>query len=475
MKTKSLFALLIILCLSLSLFACSDNNSNSGRKEKLSKTAMTINNTNINALEFQIYFHTVYNNFLNSTSGGSNYGLDSSKSLNEQSCGIAGYTNMTWAQYFSKSTESYCQELYGIVAEANAESYEMTQEEKDSLSKQTESFKESMKNDAKANNQCEEESIATLYGKDVTYEDIQKANTNMALYSSYINAKTVKSYTDEEINDYYQQNKNNIDTLTLRVAPIFYITDPSQNNPYGYENKETALEKANEFASRVTSEESYLQLLDEYMNDKVKEYYGSSDYTMSKNVDYSTFSNDPEGVSWAFDENRVKGDIKVIDNKSSYLVVFYISRDTKDYNYVDVRDILVKDLSDLGKKKAEDIYNEWRNGTQTEESFAKLAEKYSEDTGSNKNGGLYTNRGKGDFVEALDEWCFNPDRKPGDNEVIFGKYGYYIMYYSKSGSNARKTLVEKAIQNERYSSLVKSVIEKYPYTTYISVMLSVIS
>ena len=49
------------------------------------------------------------------------------------------------------------------------------------------------------------------------------------------------------------------------------------------------------------------------------------------------------------------------------------------------------------------------------------------------------------------------------------------MYYSKSGSNARKTLVEKAIQNERYSSLVKSVIEKYPYTTYISVMLSVIS
>ena len=95
MKTKSLFALLIILCLSLSLFACSDNNSNSGRKEKLSKTAMTINNTNINALEFQIYFHTVYNNFLNSTSGGSNYGLDSSKSLNEQSCGIAvSYTHL---------------------------------------------------------------------------------------------------------------------------------------------------------------------------------------------------------------------------------------------------------------------------------------------------------------------------------------------------------------------------------------------
>ena len=217
-----------------------------------------------------------------------------------------------------------------------------------------------------------------------------------------------------------------------------------------------------------------MSILDEYINESVSNYYGSNDYTLTKNITYSGFSAGQDGKDWAFDESRKTGDVEVFDNETSYLVVFYISRDTKDYNYVDVRNILVKGFTDESKKKAEDIYNEWLSGTATEESFAELAEKYSEDTGSNENGGLYSDITKGSFVTELDEWSFDQSRLPGDCEIILGKYGYYIMYFSKKGSNVRKTLVEKALQNKLYSEVLKSAIEKYPYTSYKSVMLSVI-
>lgn len=472
---KIVLSIVIICSFLFSFTACSDNgNKDVDRTEKLAETAMNINNININALEFQIYFYIIYNNFLTSTSGGSSSGLNSSVSLKEQTCAISGYTDMTWAQYFVNSTESYCQELYSIVSEAEAEGYEMSQAEKDSFAQQAETFRESVKSDAEANNQSEEKTLATLYGDDVTYEDIESINERIAYYSSYLTSKTVKDYSDEEIAAYYNENKNEIDTVTLRVAPIFYTTSITQNNPYGYPDKQTAYNQATEFASRITSEEVFLSILDEYINESVSNYYGSNDYTLTKNITYSGFSAGQDGKDWAFDESRKTGDVEVFDNETSYLVVFYISRDTKDYNYVDVRNILVKGFTDESKKKAEDIYNEWLSGTATEESFAELAEKYSEDTGSNENGGLYSDITKGSFVTELDEWSFDQSRLPGDCEIILGKYGYYIMYFSKKGSNVRKTLVEKALQNKLYSEVLKSAIEKYPYTSYKSVMLSVI-
>ena len=77
----------------------------------------------------------------------------------------------------------------------------------------------------------------------------------------------------------------------------------------------------------------------------------------------------------------------------------------QEYNTIDVRHILARvdsssldkksdtyeqDLADLKAQKkaeAEKIYQEWKDGDATEESFAALADKYSADS---PEGGLYT-------------------------------------------------------------------------------------
>lgn len=81
--------------------------------------------------------------------------------------------------------------------------------------------------------------------------------------------------------------------------------------------------------------------------------------------------------------------------------------------------------------KTEGIFNDWKAGEATEESFAKLANEKSEDGGSNTNGGLYTGITKDtSFVEPFLNWCMDETRKVGDTGIVKTEYGYHIMYFA---------------------------------------------
>ncbi len=95
---------------------------------------------------------------------------------------------------------------------------------------------------------------------------------------------------------------------------------------------------------------------------------------------------------------------------------------------VSVRHILLKakDKSESEKaqikKNMENILNQAQNGN----DFAKLARKYSEDTGSKKNGGLYKNFNRGDMVKSFEDFAFSVPI--GEISDIFETgFGYHIL------------------------------------------------
>ena len=105
------------------------------------------------------------------------------------------------------------------------------------------------------------------------------------------------------------------------------------------------------------------------------------------------------------------------------------------YNY-SVRHILVMPTdtaSDADWKTAEDkanqLYQQWRDGEATEESFAALAVEYSEDPGSAQYGGLYEDIAEGYMVDAFNDWCMDGRRVYGDTGIVKTEYGYHIMYF----------------------------------------------
>ena len=156
----------------------------------------------------------------------------------------------------------------------------------------------------------------------------------------------------------------------------------------------------------------------------------------------------------------------------------YVSQGvTKDGIYVDVRHILIlpegatvetiytetfsEEAWAASEKKAQEILDQWLAGEQTEEYFALLANDYSQDTGSNTMGGLYTEVYEGQMVEEFEAWCFDEARQVGDYGIVKTELGYHIMYFSGSRP-IWVSYVESDLMGDRGMALINETTEKYP-------------
>lgn len=75
---------------------------------------------------------------------------------------------------------------------------------------------------------------------------------------------------------------------------------------------------------------------------------------------------------------------------------------------------------------AEYVLAGWARGEATEATMIETMDKY----GASQGGGQLYIIDPGDFVEEIDEWCFAPERKPGDYAIIESPYGYSLVYIS---------------------------------------------
>lgn len=138
---------------------------------------------------------------------------------------------------------------------------------------------------------------------------------------------------------------------------------------------------------------------------------------------------------------------------------------TKESGYtVDVRHILISQYGDSGidwdacEAEANRILDLWLSGDRSEESFALLADTYSNDK---VEGGLYTGVKKGYMVETFDAWCFDVLRREGDYGIVRTSYGYHIIYFVNSEdiwiTQARSHLI-----SEQAEKMVNDLLEEYP-------------
>lgn len=115
-------------------------------------------------------------------------------------------------------------------------------------------------------------------------------------------------------------------------------------------------------------------------------------------------------------------------------------------------------------KEAQDILQKYLDGDHTADAFAALAEEYSDDTGSNTNGGLYEGTVAGDFVEPYDSWCTEKGRKEGDIALVeydgSNYQGYHIIYFVKSGVVSWDEAVKETLASEKINDYVEDLLEE---------------
>ena len=150
-----------------------------------------------------------------------------------------------------------------------------------------------------------------------------------------------------------------------------------------------------------------------------------------------------------------------------------------DQNVINVRHILVmpeKDVDSDGdgtndqsseqawaaaEQSANDIYVEWQLDP-TEDNFASIATGKSQDPGSTENGGMYEGVYPGQMVAEFNDWCFDPERKPGDTAIVRTSYGYHIMYFSGVGDYVYwRSVAESDTQYEKFNSTIDELFSGY--------------
>lgn len=153
----------------------------------------------------------------------------------------------------------------------------------------------------------------------------------------------------------------------------------------------------------------------------------------------------------------------------------FLSRDDNHYNTVSVRHILIKaEASEDGtytdeakaaaKARAEEILAEFNSGDKTEDSFAALANEYSEDDGSNTNGGLYEDIAKGQMVQEFNDFCF-AGHKAGDTGIVYGDNGsyagYHVMYFVGEGEQYSDYLAKNSLLTTDMNAWLEELTSAY--------------
>ena len=117
---------------------------------------------------------------------------------------------------------------------------------------------------------------------------------------------------------------------------------------------------------------------------------------------------------------------------------------------------------EASRTEAQRILDEWLAGEATEESFAELAAEYSEDTGSNGNGGLYESLDESSgFVQEFIDWYMDESRQVGDYGLIKTSYGYHVMYFSGTEAQWLRSCRE-GLLNEKGMQILSDAAKRYP-------------
>ena len=469
-----------------------------------STTALTADGKKYSPAEVNYFYGNEYLNMVNTYGQYLSYfGLDTSMGLaglDDQECSMT--EGGTWRDYFRDLAKRDVQQNRALLKYAAENGISLTDEEIAEIDEQFAGMEETAKNYGYGS---ADKLYAMNYGSGVTVKIVRQAALDMALAQKAYNEKLgTLTYTDEELEEYYQGLNGERDLFDFN---LYFVTAKTvENTVPGEDGAEDTVEMVADEQSRAeakaTADAIVMAYKDGWDTETAEEAEASEDAEAaetaaveispverfaaavesqteaqpSERTGVSGSSLDAAYAEWMKAE-RQPGDIEVFpdaeEDPSGYTVVMYLGREDNHYPTASVRHILIKaeadeegnytdEAKEAAKARAEEILAEFEAGDKTEESFAALAEQYSEDEGSNTNGGLYENIYKGQMVQEFNDFCFG-GHKPGDTAIVYGESGsyagYHVVYYVGDGELYSDYIAKTALQSEAMSDWANELNE----------------
>ena len=496
--TTSIFviAVALMLCFAIVITAVKTV-ENSGIRER-NTVAATLNDHEISNAELNYYYIDAVNAFINQYGTyASLLGLDTTKPLNEQV--IDAEKGLTWADDFLNSAVENAKGVYALNDAAKEAGFVMSDEDKVNL----EANLSSVEFYAIYNYGYPdlETYLKTMYGHGATEESYREYCT-MNYMADAFQASYAETLTYEDA-DLREAEADNYDAYTSYSYNYYYINASTlvEGTDYTDEQYAEAVKQAEEYANGLIADVDSLEAFDAAVAALPMNAENANAASTAAN-DVMSSSVNTIFKDWIVDASRKAGDMTVIANNSTitddagketiktngYYAIMFGARNENNTPMANVRHILVSfeggTLDENGyriysdsekntaKLEAEKLLNSWKNGEATEESFAELANKESDD-GDGTTGGLYEDINPStSFVENFKNWALE-DHKPGDTGIVETEYGYHVMYFSGySDMTYRDFMITSDLQKKDlsawYTELVNAVEANVLDTQYIS-------
>ena len=419
------------------------------------ETYVVINGEEVNKVEFDYVYNTSKNNYITQYGSYLSYfGLDTSKDLSTQM-----YSDtLTWQDYFEQNAVESLKQNKALMAEAKAAgfTYDTTDEYN--------TFKETIKTSAAAAGVSDKEYVRSIYGSYATMGRIEEyVKNDMVMNAYYQKLQEDNAPSDDEIQSYYEENKATYDSVDYRLTTIeadlptepTELADPVEEtaaDTTGTTDGTTAADSTQDTAYQPSDAEIAKAMED------AKVLADDAEQTVAK--DGEAHENEKKSSvnymisDWLFDDARKAGDTTVItnDNSHCYYVVAFEKRYLDETPSADVRVIIPTE-----DKTGEEILEEWKNGAATEDSFAELCKKYTQDTSAVENGGLFEQVTKTGMTEELSNWIFDSSRQAGDTVAITVSDSTYVLYYIGQDQPEWKINIKNTLVSDTMSQHVQDI------------------
>ena len=292
----------------------------------------TVGSLQLTNAELQIYYWLEIQSFMNGPYGAyaSYFGLDISKPLDTQICGISE-EQMTWQQYFLKSALADWHNYAALAEEADANGYQLEQEYADMIA----ALPEALATDAGLQGFASaEEYLAYNVGAGASVADYQAYMTTYYQGFMYFQSKYEAMVpTDEEMEAYFAEHEEEytasgitredklVDIRHILVLPegadlqtIRTETFPEEAWAAGEKKAQDIL---NEWLSGEQTEENFAALANQYSVDPGSNTNGGL-YT-----DVSTGEMVEAFDAWCFDATRKTGDYGIVRTELGFHIMYF--------------------------------------------------------------------------------------------------------------------------------------------------------
>lgn len=419
------------------------------------ETYVVVNGEAVNKVEFDYQYNLTKNNYITQYGSYLTYfGLDTSKDLSTQM-----YSDtLTWQDYFEQNAVESLKQNKALMAEAKAAgfTYDTTDEYN--------TFKETIKTSAASAGISEKEYVRSIYGSYATMSRIEQyVKNDMVMNAYYQKLQEDNAPSDDEIQSYYEENKATYDSVDYRLTTIEadLPTEPTElADPVEETAADTTGTTDGTAATDSTQDTAYQPSDAEIAKamEDAKVLADDAEKTVAK--DGEAHENEKKSSvnylisDWLFDDARKAGDTTVItnDNSHCYYAMAFEKRYLDETPSADVRVIIPTE-----DKTGEEILEEWKSGAATEDSFAELCKKYTQDTSAVENGGLFEQVTKTGMTEELSNWIFDNSRQAGDTVAITVSDTTYVLYYIGQDQPEWKINIKNTLVSDTMSQHMQDI------------------